>query len=86
MRNNVKVLSHEICWGLPIHPEVFNHSLNIAEETFLFNSLAPYMEDDSYIEYENETFIGNIKNIYKYKNFKVKHEVISNEEDNLSYF
>ena len=46
------------------------------------------MENDSYIEYENETFIGNIKNIYKYKNFKVKHEVIkiSNEEDNLSYF
>ena len=66
----------------------FNHSLNIAEEDFLFHSLAPYMKDDSYIEYENETFIGNIKNIYRYKNFKVKHEVIeiSDEKDNLSYF
>ena len=66
----------------------FNHSLNIAEEDFLFHSLAPYMENDSYIEYENETFIGNIKNIYRYKKFKVKHEVIeiSDEKDNLSYF
>ncbi len=56
----------------------FNHSLNIAEEDFLFHSLAPYMENDSYIEYENETFIGNIKNIYRYKKFKVKHEVLNN--------
>lgn len=50
---------------------IYNHGLNIAEEYFLFNSIAEFMEDESYVIYEREGMAGNIKMIFEYRNGKV---------------
>lgn len=50
---------------------IFNEGLNVAEEEFLFKSIAEFMEDGSYVIYERQSSLGNLKKSFEYKNGKV---------------
>lgn len=48
--------------------QLFNDGLNIADEHLLFTCLEEYIEDGSFIEYQKQSYLGNVKERYDYQN------------------
>ncbi len=63
-------------WDLKIDSQgnaisIYNHGLNVAEEELLFNSIADFVDDGSFVEYIRDGYSSNQKERFDYKNKKV---------------
>ncbi|MDD3465563.1 MAG: hypothetical protein PHE67_00320 [Campylobacterales bacterium] len=64
-----------------------HHYTNVAEEDLLFEALAPYVTNGSYIEFRSEGYDGDLKHRYEFENCTViKQEWVETYDNENNHF
>lgn len=60
---------------------LLNHGLNVGDEELLFKSIAQFVKNGSFIEYEREGYNGKVKERFDFLNGNIKRTTCFEERD-----
>lgn len=60
---------------------IYNHNLNVAEEELLFKSIAPFVKEGSFVEYERDSCSGTQKDRFDFSNKNVVYKSFLKDDD-----